>query len=225
MSIQDILEQRRISEILHFSTNRGLLGALATKYILSRPLLSEENYLRHVLQLNSSERPEECDSFDKEQDWLRYVNLSISEINRRFLNVSRSWHNDKDVWWCILSFDPLIVTHEGVYFATTNNSYDQCRRAQGEQGLDNLFSENIGRKRIGASGKPWSVRRAGRHSSLPTCEQAEVLYYEKLSLDHLRTIYVDDEQHLDTVVGWLVDFDMNDVNVVFQPEKFEGKPN
>lgn len=217
--------ERGITEVLHFTTNRGLIGSLASQSLLSRPLLGEDAYLRHVLQLNSTNRPEESEDFDKTEDWLRYVNLSISEVNSRFLKVSRKWHTNDDVWWCILSFNPEIMTHDGVYFATTNNSYDQCQRGRAEGGFDALFAKAIRCKRRGYNGSPWNVQRLGRGPTLPTCEQAELLYPERLSLEHLAAVYVEKDDYHDIVVGWLQDFDYSNVNVNVQPQKFMGRPN
>ncbi len=133
MTISTILAEREITEVLHFTTNKGLVGSLAERYLMSRYLLPASKYLQHVLHVNSAIRPEEAAYFDKSQNWLDYVNLSISEINRRFFDVSLRRHKDADIWWAILSFDAEIMTHEGVFFATTNNSYDdECLRAGGE---------------------------------------------------------------------------------------------
>ncbi|GCE78996.1 DarT ssDNA thymidine ADP-ribosyltransferase family protein [Komagataeibacter oboediens] len=225
MSLHSAITERGITEVLHFTTNRGLIGSLASQSLLSRPLLGEDAYLRHVLQLNSAARPEESALFDKTEDWLRYVNLSISEINRRFLDASRNWHTNNDVWWCILSFDPVIMTHDGVWFTTTNNGYDQCQRGQDKDGFDALFAPSIRRKQRGYNGNPWNVQRFNRELSLPTCEQAEVLYPVSLSLAHLTTVYVEKDEHHDIVVGWLQDFNYSNVKVSIQPQKFIGKQN
>lgn len=224
MTLSRCASARGISEIIHFTTNRGLLGSLHSRHLLSRPLLSQDAYLRHVLKLNAAVRPEESALFDKSQDWLRFVNLTISEINRRFLDVSRRWH-PHDIWWCILSFDPEILDHPGVWFATTNNGYDDCIRAQGQDGFCALFAPRILRKRIGAGGRPWFALRGNRQDRLPTCEQAEVLYPEKLSLEHLQTVYVKEVDHHDTVVGWLSDYGFDDVRVIVGHEKFVGRQN
>jgi hypothetical protein len=225
LSLQTDIEQRGISEVLHFSTNRGFTGSLHCRHLLSRPLLNENDYLRHVLKLNSSVRPEESMFFDKSEDWIRFVNLSISEVNKRFLDVSRGWHNDSNIWWCILAFDPLIMEHDGVWFTTTNNGYDQCLRGQGVVGLNELFASKIRRKANGYQGQPWNVSRQGRLNHLTTCEQAEVLYPEQLSFDYLRTVYVEENQHHDMVMGWLRDFNYDNIDVVIQPEKFVGRHN
>ena len=118
-----------------------------------------------------------------------------------------------------------MIGHDGVWFATTNNGYADCRRAQGEEGFGELFTQEVLRKAVGSGGKPWYAFRDSRPANLPTCEQAEVLYPEKLSLDYLRTIYVEEDQYYDTVVGWLREFGYTDVEVIVGQQKFIGRPN
>ncbi|MES9898730.1 MAG: DarT ssDNA thymidine ADP-ribosyltransferase family protein [Sedimenticola sp.] len=223
MSIEEQIAAREITEILHFTTNRGLVGSLAKGFLLSRPLLSED-YLKYVLHLNAEIRPEEASYFDKSEDWIRFVNLSVSEVNSRFLNVSRRWHTSEDVWWAILAFSPTIVTHNNVWFSTTNNGYDGAIRGIGESGFSNLFAPNVLRKSNGYSGN-WSCSRSSRESRLSTCEQAEVLYPEKLDLQYLNKVYVEDETHYDLVKGWVTDFELTEVCVEINKQKFIGKPN
>ena len=109
VTIQEIISDRRIESVLHFTTNRGLVGILANGSLLSRHRLNDDQYLEHVLHVNAANRPEAAANFDKSENWLDYVNLSISEINRRFLEVSKRWHNNSDVWWCIFAFDSDIM--------------------------------------------------------------------------------------------------------------------
>ena len=60
---------------------------------------------------------------------------------------------------------------------------------------------------------------------MPTCEQAEVLYPEKLSLDYLRRVYVEEGENHDAAVGWLSEFGYADVQVTVSKLKFVGKQN
>ena len=226
MSLSNAIERRGISEVVHFTTKRGIVGALAKKHLLSRPLLNEDEYLREVIKFNAGARPEESVFFDKSENWIRFVNLSISEINKRFFDFSRRWHNNTDVWWCILAFDPRIMLHDGVWFATTNSGYDGCTRDCGRRGFEALFAPKIARKTSGIDGRPWSVTRGARAEHLPTCEQAEVLYPEKLALAYLKKVYVEDGDHHDSVVGWLKDFGGDsDIQVHVEREKFVGRKN
>ena len=200
MTIAGTIQQRGISEVLHFTTNRGIIGLLAQGALLSRHLLPQEKYLQQVLHVNAASRPESWCDFDKSQNWLDYVNLSISEINRRYFEFSSKWHKDSDVWWGILAFDPTIMTHDGVFFATTNNAYEPlCIREPGNTGLRRLFQDVVQRK----SG--WTVSRQGRAAHLPTCEQAEVLYPQRVSVESLRRVYVQEGEHQDQVRGWLAE--------------------
>ncbi len=220
MTIASTVQQRGIAEVLHFTTNRGIIGTLATGALLSRHLLPKEKYLHHVLHVNAANRPESLHDFDKSQNWLDYVNLSISEINRRYFEFSSKWHKDSDIWWGILAFDPVIMTHEGVFFATTNNAYEPlCIREAGHAGLAQLFQDLVQRK----SG--WIVSRRSRAAHLTTCEQAEVLYPQRVSVEYLRRIYVQEGEHQDQARGWLAEFDLRNVDVIINSAKFQGCKN
>lgn len=211
--------ERGILEILHFTTNRGLVGTLAKGELLSRRRLPSDSYLEHILHANVISRPEEAQSFDKSNDWLDFVNLSISEINESFFQFSKNWPHNQELWWAILAFDPEILMHTGVHFATTNNSYEHCKRGIGLNGFQPLFAASIRRKGT------WVAHRYGRASYLPTCQQAEVLYPGAVSLRCLKRIYVSRGEERDCVRGWLREFGYPQVDVVLDSAKFAGKPN
>jgi ssDNA thymidine ADP-ribosyltransferase, DarT len=219
VTISDEIDYRGICEILHFTTNRGIVGTLAKKALLSRYRLPQEAYLQHVLRLNAEHRQEGMAYFDKSQNWLDYVNLSISEINVRYLKVSKKWHSLEDIWWGILSFSAELITHEGVNFSTTNNSYPSCLRKAGKDGFNALFADEIIRK------PGWIVFRGRRPPNLPTCEQAEVLYPKEVPASMLRKIYVEHPEHHDLARGWVREFGFRDIAVVLSTEKFSGRPN
>lgn len=183
-SVADVVGARSITEVLHFSTNRGLTGILAEGAVLSRHRLPESEYLEHVYEPNAAVR--------KDLDALDYVNLSISHINTEFFGHSSRWHAHRDVWWCALSFDPVLLNDEGVVFATTNNIYSGRRRASGAEGLERLFAPEVERW-------PGNVARrgAGMPEARTTCPQAEVLYPKRLSCAHLRRVYVATGPHAD----------------------------
>ncbi|RBJ37955.1 DarT ssDNA thymidine ADP-ribosyltransferase family protein [Xanthomonas oryzae] len=220
MTLAGAIKERGISEVIHFTTNRGIVGTLATGALLSRHLLPQEKYLEKVLHVNAASRPESWHDFDKSQNWLDYVNLSISEINRRYFEFSSKWHKDSEVWWAILAFDPVIMTHDGVFFATTNNAYEPfCSRALGISGFTRLFDDRVTRK------SDWTVSRMGRAAHLTTCEQAEVLYPQRVSVDFLRRIYVREGEHQDQARGLLTEFGLQTVDVAINPAKFVGCKN
>ncbi|MCV4343460.1 DUF4433 domain-containing protein [Pseudomonas capsici] len=218
MTVQAEVSSRGITEVVHFTTHLGVLGSLAKGALLSRHRLPQEDYLQHILHVNSIYRPEESEFFDKSQNWLDYVNLSISEINRRFFDVSQRWHSNSGVWWAVLSFDSSIMSHN-VVFATTNNGYEHCFRHGGVEGFKKLFEPVIRRK------GSWSAYRHTRPSMLTTCEQAEVLYPGEVPIRYLKAIYVREGDHSDQVKAWLLDFHYTHVDVLISPEKFIGCQN
>src|SRR5262249_11051810 len=115
MNIRDVISRRRITEVLHFTTNNGLLGILATKAVKSRNRLPHDAQLEYLFLPNTDYR--------KDTDWVDYVNLSVSRVNDRFLDWSRRRPRSEKLFWCILAFSPTILSHSGVHFATTNNIY------------------------------------------------------------------------------------------------------
>lgn len=219
MTLSKRLLDRGIVEVVHFTTNRGLVGTLHQGALLSRRRLPKKKHLSYIIYANAAVRPEEAPHFDKSEDWLDYVNLSMTEINKRFFDVSSRWHLNNDVWWVILGFDPIIATHEGVWFATTNNKYDLCRRQGGAAGFDALFEGTIRRQ------GNWKAHRLARAPDLPTCEQAEILYPEAVPIEYLRRVYVRTDDEFAIVRGWLREYELPDVEVCHSPRKFLGQPN
>lgn len=183
-SIAEIVTQRGIEEVLHFTTNKGLTGILAEGAVLPRKRLPEHKYLEHVYEPNAEMR--------KDLEWLDYVNLSISRINTEYFGHSSRWHANQEVWWCALAFGPAILSDDGVLFTTTNNIYTDCQRGEGADGLKALFDQRV---------KRWPGNVAERYAEMPdyltTCHQAEVLYPGALSLDRLLRVYVATGPHAD----------------------------
>lgn len=209
MTINEIISQRKISEILHFTTNEGLLGILYSRSIKSRQRLPKEKMLEYIYKPNAV--------FRKDSAWLDYINLSISRINYQFFDVSANrWHRDRNIWWCVLSFEPIILSHPGVYFVTTNNIYTGVRRDTGVTGLQALFENKI----IQWAGK--IVKRDSKLSAnLPTCSQAEVLYPGELTTDFLQRVYVSTGEDHDDICGQCAGVSHPDIEVKVLPEIFK----
>lgn len=213
MTIESIIAARGISSVMHFTTNSGALGVLATRALKSRARLNVDEQLRHIFQPNAQSR-------NKDIAWIDYVNVSISRINTKFFATSaHSWHRSRDFWWCILSFDPIIMTHDGVLFATTNNMYTGVRRVAGAEGLEGLFAPRI---------VQWDrsvVLRPGELPSyLTTCEQAEFLYPQEISTQYLRKIYVQCSEDEDELAAQVHVVGHQPVEIEVKPELFRGVP-
>jgi len=219
MTIEQYITEKGISEILHFTTERGLTGCAGTGVVLSRKALNVDQYLSYIASPVSSERKEAQHTFNKDEDWLDYINLSISEINTSYFNAAKHWFRGEDRWWCIMAFDPIILTHPRIYFTTTNNIYTSVVRTPGLAGLQAMFAQTITKWRGN------TVSRNGRPQNLTTCEQAEVLYPNPLDMKFLRSVYVQNQEQAASIHGTLRSFGFDSVNVIICPEKFLGVPN
>lgn len=207
--VVEAARRRGITEVLHFTTNKGAVGVLHDGAIRCRRSLPHEANLEFIYRPNAVDR-------SRDISWHGYVNLSISRINRSMFDSSRGWHDGDGISWVIFAFDPEILGDPGVVFATTNNAYPTVRRAEGVAGFEQLFRDSI----------PWgyygSVHRRRRATPVTytTDPQAEVLYPWALSLECLAGIYVQDEACLEQIEGLLGVFDLN-VEPELSPEVFQ----
>lgn len=209
MSLQRVVADRGIESVVHFTTNRGSLGVFAAGTLQSRQRLNVDAQLKHIFQPNAAYR-------GKDVDWLDYANLSISHINSNFFRTaSDSWHKERGFFWCILDFSPQILSHEGVWFTTTNNIYTGVSRGQGPDGLEAAFQNPV---------TLWEgniARRSPHHPiNRTTCPQAEVLYPVGVSTDFLQRIYVRTDSESDELAAQMSAVGHRNVTVVVNPDLF-----
>lgn len=211
MSISSVIRARGLKEVVHFTTNHGCLGTLASGALKSRARLQKDDLLEFIFQPNAEIR--------KDLAHLDYVNLSISHINYEFFAICSRWHSQKDIFWCILSFDPNVLEDEGVIFTTTNNIYTGVRRATGEGGLEAMFAPKVVR---------WSGNVASRAPLLSgdhaTCHQAEVLYPGELKSSLIKRIYVRQNSEASEIAGFIKALFHPKIELVVAPEKFQPRP-
>lgn len=183
-------QDRGITEILHFTSDSGLLGVAATGALLSRDALRSESYLEYIRVLN-------CPDRSRDARWTGHVSMSMTKINRYLLEKSTRWHSGEDVWWCVLAFDVNVLGHPGVWFADSNNAYPVTKRDTGVEGLAALFADTVywGNYNTPARRTPWTP------SNMPTHDQAEVLYPDRVPLQWLRRIYLPNDDNIDYVTS------------------------
>lgn len=205
-SVTTVAEQRGISQVVHFTTRSGAVGVLASGFLKSRARVRHDEYLEHVYRPNAK--------FRKDTAWIDYVNLSIERINDWMYQVSERWHAHEDNPWVVLSFSPIVLSHPGVVFTTTNNIYTSCKREEGLNGFNRMFADTY-RHYDGS----WHDR-TDKLPSWPTHRQAEVLYPGQVSCDHLQRIYVQQEQSQEDIEGAVGGLQMS-IPVRLAPEVFE----
>jgi hypothetical protein len=209
MSVGDLIQQRNIASVVHFTTNKGSLGILDARAIRPRTRLSTDQRLEHIFTPNAASRP-------RDAAWHDYVNLSISRINHEFFAISSgNWHRDEGLWWCIFDFSPAILEHPGVYFTTTNNMYSGVARAKDEQGFAAMFAGRVVK---------WTnnvvTRVPGTPDNLTTCFQAEALYPGDLSTEFLRRIYVSDDESADELASQIKVTNHKEIEIAVRPDWF-----
>lgn len=202
--------QRGITEVLHFTTNKGLLGILATGTVLCNDRLDDESYIETICTKN-------CRNRMKDSDWTGYVNMSISRVNNWMLTKLTEWHETEDVWWVVLAFDASLLADPDVHFATTNNTYTRClKRGTGLEGLRALFAESVEWGWFGHR----KYRKPGMPDAWTTDPQAEVLYPGEVPVSKLRAIYVLEGEHADAVRAMISFFPAPPVPVLHKPGVF-----
>lgn len=67
MSVQEIVMLRGINEILHFTTNKGVLGILDSRALKARARLNGDARLEYIFQPNAAVRT-------RDEKYLDYVN-------------------------------------------------------------------------------------------------------------------------------------------------------
>jgi hypothetical protein len=211
LMIKSAAENKEITDILHFTTNSGLLGILASGAVLPNAEVKEECTLSFVFKQNSEKRKE------RNPKWLGYVNLSVTKLNQEFFSYSEYRHRSTDLFWCILSFSPDLLNDDGIYFTTTNNIYPSCLRGEGVDAFSRMFNDSIEGKF-----QRMVTRTANHKQSWTTCEQAEILYPGRLSLDYLQCIYVKDKESKYIVKAQLTALNLRR-DVIVCPAKFENE--
>ena len=206
MSVSDRCRERGIKEILHYTSHKGVQGSIMKAAVLSRQQMENDEDVAYIF---SGVWPVRAPA------WADHISLSISRINGNLYDKSRTRY--PDWWWAVLSFTPEILDHDGVWFATTNNVYeDVLERGQGIDGFEALFKERV----------PWgyygyvSVRGDTHPDNWSTNRQAEVLYPTQLPLEHLQRIYVPGSQHLALVHAWCEAFGRPEYDVVVDTAVF-----
>lgn len=205
MSTAELARGWGIDEVLHYTSQRGAMGTVMKKALLSREQVENDSDIAFIFE-GVWER--------KDPEWVDYISLSLSRINLDLYRRSRK--RFPDYWWAILSFDVEILDHDGVWFTTTNNTHPVCERAQGEAGLAAMFAPVV----------PWGwhgtvkTRYSGMPEAWTTCETAEVLYPRRIPLEHLRRIYVQGAQHRRLVQAWAEVYGAGELSIEVEPGSF-----
>jgi hypothetical protein len=203
VTASELAADRGIEEILHYTTEKGIYGAIVKQAVLSRRQLEGDPDLEFIFQAVWPV---------KAPAWADHISLSISRINLDLYDRSRRHY--PDLWWGVLAFETTILDHDNVHFTTTNNIYPACERGQGEAGFEAIFADNV-RGRY-----DFVHTRHGLQDEQPTDRAAEVLYPRQLQLEHLARIYVPGAEHRRIVHAWCDALGRDALPVEVRPDVF-----
>lgn len=206
MTVSERARERGVTEILHYTSDRGVMGSVMKGALLSRQRVEADPDVAFIFE-GIWDR--------KDHAWLDYISLSVARTNLDLFRRSRAHFPDR--WWAVMSFSPEILDHEGVWFTTTNNVYeDCCERGQGLDGFEAMYASPIEWGYYGSR-----KHRGSRHEEAwPTDRAAEVLYPGAIALEHLQTVYVEGKQARRMVNAWTDSFAKPELSVTVDPTPF-----
>lgn len=183
-----LARDRGVREILHYTSQKGVMGSIIVDALLSRKQVEETPAVEFIFE----------GVWDRYRDprWVDHISLSVSQINLDLFERSRRRH--PDWWWAVMSFDPTLLADNDVWFTTTNNIFPSCRRNPGLAGFEAIFAERV----EGRFQRIYDRTELALAPNLPTDLAAEVLYPQRIALDRLQRLYLPGEQHRRTVNAW-----------------------
>jgi hypothetical protein len=192
-----------VSELLHYTTQKGIHGTIASKALLSRAQLDQEEYLALIREPVWPRR---------DAPWIDHISLSVTTINDDLFRRSRS--HFPHLWWAVIAVSPAVLDDAGVVFTTTNNIFPSVRRGEGSDGFEAMFADEV----VGRYGVVQT--RAGLPDAQPTDRAAEVLYPQRIETGLIQAIYVMEPDHKHTILGWCAALDHQDIPVEVRPDVF-----
>ena len=194
---------RGVDQLLHYTTQKGVHGTIASHAILSRAQLDDEDYLVHIREPVWPR---------KDPRWINHISLSVTTINDLLFSQSR--YHYPHLWWAVFAIDPAILDDEGVVFTTTNNIFPAVNRAPGVDGFESMFAKEV-EGRWGAIST-----RAGVGDAQPTDRAAEVLYPARIGSGHIQAVYVLEPDHRNLILAWCEALGHPDLAVEVRPNVF-----
>lgn len=196
--------RRGVRELVHYTTEKGIQGTIASKALLSRAQLDQEEYLALIREPVWPRR---------DAPWIDHISLSVTTVNEDLFRRSRS--HFPHLWWAVIAVSPVVLDADGVVFTTTNNIFPSVRRGVGVAGFEAIFAEEV----VGRYGVVHT--RAGLPDAQPSDRAAEVLYPQRIETSHIEAIYVMESDHKNMILGWCAALDHPDILVEVRPDAFD----
>ena len=171
-SIKTIIKDREITELIHFTSTRGLEGIYRAKHILSRFELENSDFVDdNEILFNSN------DAFRMEGK--KYINLSVSYPNKSLFNrFKHRKESDPTIGWCILKLNPNVLLDDSLkcFFSVTNAANSAAKNDYGiksdAESFKRMFNDTVVVKNSYGSK---TYNRLGLKKNQTTDNQAEIL--------------------------------------------------
>lgn len=195
--------RRGVSQLVHYTTQKGIEGTIASKALVSRAGLEKEEVLALIREPVWDRR---------DAPWIDHISLSVTSINDDLFRRSRN--HFPHLWWAVIAVSPAVLDDDGVVFTTTNNIYPSVMRGTGASGFEAMFADEV----VGRYGVVHT--RAGLPEAQPTDRFAEVLYPKRIETSHIEAIYVMEPGHKNMILAWCAALDHPDIAVEVRPDAF-----
>ncbi|MFT6834193.1 MAG: hypothetical protein ACJA0H_000220 [Francisellaceae bacterium] len=189
MTIKDSVANRNIKNLFHFTTIDNFISILEREYIYSRKIIDE-------LKLSNDgyytgDYVEHMD--DQRLDNLTgFINLSISRPHWYLLNQFRKRTDLQHFDWCIIELNTKPLLQKNTLFSVCNAASLTAKRygiKTGKQAFNRMFQDKVVTPQK-------CYERQGMPRHFTTDIQAEVLVEDKISIDEITNVYLENEEQL-----------------------------
>lgn len=203
--IKDIITQRKIKNLFHFTLTENLQSIIECGGLLSRSRLEEEKL---VFLGHDSYRHDKCPEA---------VSLSVSFPNYKMFF---KFFSSSKKTYAIIIIDSCVLYEHECYFCKTNAAAKtESRKVQNHRNtakaFESMFDEIEGKL---------SRKETGLSSSYPTDPQAEVLVFGKIELKDIRSICFASEEEADEFERKIDPALLGEVKITYDSDGILWKP-
>ncbi len=214
-----IIEERKITDLIHFTPTKNLYGIFEQGEIMSRARLEKLDVKLFDI-LDYIQFTDDIRLDDK-----NYINLSLSIPNTYlFSKFKEKTKHDPTITWCILKIDPKHIYEEGTLFAVTNAASNAAKRQFGISGdiekFKQLFLPEI---QIDTYNGPRIIKRGNIKDKYPTDVQAEILVKDSIPLNSIKQVCFFNHEDLAKTKAALKEFNTEKFVVdtqIFNPNRY-----
>lgn len=183
--IREFVKQRNITNLCHFTTIDNLSGICREGGILSIRQLQNRKLCHHQIDEGRWDRKP------------NHICCSINSYNYKYMYHAKQ----KADFWVLLFIKPDYLWKKNTLFCPINAATDcGAHIKQGFTGLQSMYADEV----VDRSGRHTRQYLSDNYDYLPTCDQAEVMVHESISIEDISEIQINEIEHEERVrnAGW-----------------------